>query len=375
MVVRVFKFTEHYEIHRATGKLGGKLTDQPVITIIAGRAKRTVLEQTELEWKSIISKQRDKGYKLLEELGEVEPHDYNTIDARLPKLKTNASGDLQPMMAKATIKWEDKKHRDKWWWISRKLDGVRAPVRLVDGELSASSKMGKDYDAAFTGIFKNGKLKRLIEDLSEGLEEPVMLDGELYIHGRTLQHISGLARKQTYDEDTHGELEYWIFDYSHPTHTAEERCTRLNKLLEKFKKEDRVRINQHVKLQKYDSIKKIHDIWVQDGFEGAIARDSSCTYSYGTRDARMVKIKEFQDDEFEIIGKSDGLRPEDMVFKCLTRAGKEFEAKPIGTREVKHQYIKDMDNIVGKMGTVKFFNYTPDGIPYLPILKVIRDYE
>ena len=81
------------------------------------------------------------------------------------------------------------------------------------------------------------------------------------------------------------------------------------------------------------------------------------------------------EEEFEIIDYQDGLRPEDFTFIMQTKDGKAFGAKPIGDRELKAKYMENMDNIIGKMGTVKFFDWTVDGIPSQPIFQVIRDYE
>ena len=52
----------------------------------------------------------------------------------------------------------------------------------------------------------------------------------------------------------------------------------------------------------------------------------------------MIKIKEYQDAEFEITGISEGLRDEDMCFTCVTEDGIEFKAKPMGSRELKQEY-------------------------------------
>ena len=82
----------------------------------------------------------------------------------------------------------------------------------------------------------------------------------------------------------------------------------------------------------------------------------------------MQKVKKFTDGEFKVIGYSEGLRPEDFVFRCLTADNKEFEAKPIGTREEKDWYLSHMEELIGQMATVKYFNLTPDGIPNLPVL-------
>ena len=231
-------------------------------------------------------------------------------------------------------------------------------------------------DPAFEKIFKSKKWKSFFKKLQNGTDDNIMVDGELYIHGVPLQTLSGLSQKHEYEEARHGDLEFWIFDFADNTRTAEERALLLNSLQGHFDEHDNVKINQQVKLQSYETIKTMHDLWVQDGFEGAICRDASRVYGYGTRDDRMVKVKEFQEEEFEIIGlNNDKVRPEDMTFTCITKNGNKFDPKPLGTREQKLRYIENEENIIGKMATVKFFNWTPDGLPFLPVLKAIRDYE
>ena len=84
---------------------------------------------------------------------------------------------------------------------------------------------------------------------------------------------------------------------------------------------------------------------------------------------------EYQDAEFEIVGLSEGLRDEDMCFVCVTDKGIEFKAKPMGNRELKQQYREDLDSLIGKMATVKFFYLSDEGTPLQPVLKCIRDYD
>ena len=89
----------------------------------------------------------------------------------------------------------------------------------------------------------------------------------------------------------------------------------------------------------------------------------------------MIKWKEYFEEEFQIVDYKDGLRDEDFCFICETDEGKPFAAKPIGDRELKDQYLKDIDDIIGKMGTVKFFECSKDGVPQQPIFQTVRDYE
>ena len=116
----------------------------------------------------------------------------------------------------------------------------------------------------------------------------------------------------------------------------------------------------------------MHDKWVNEGYEGVVIRNPEKEYGYGKRDNRMIKIKKFDDDEYTIIGMNEGLRDEDFVFVLKTEDGKTFEAKPMGTREQRQDYRENIDGIVGQLGTVKHFGFTPDGVPNLPIFKYVR---
>jgi len=372
----------YYEIHRKSGLLDGKLTQQPTLIINKGLAARTVEQQMELKLNSIIKSQQDKGYVKLEDLEAlptrelVTPMNYNQVDSRLPKVKTYVNGSQKLMLAKdpkpGTQWFKAGRPTDKWkklWWASRKLDGIRASIFIKDGEFHAISRTGKSLDIAFTKIFKELDLVKL----SQILGDDKMIDGELYIHGMPLQKISGIVGLKEYTPDRHDQLEFWVFDYAGNNDIADIRAKKLNSI---ELKGSVIKINEQYDCGSYASLKYWHDKWVLDGYEGLIARDAAYEYGYGVRDERMIKLKEFQDDEFEIVGHKLGLRgAEDMCFTCKTPDGKTFDPKPIGDKETKLAYIADMPNLIGKMGTVKFFNYTVEGIPGICSFVAVRNYE
>ena len=243
--------------------------------------------------------------------------------------------------------------------------------------IKTSSRGGQDYDASTIAITTNPDLIDLFQE-----NPSIILDGELYIHGRPLQYISGVARLKKEDQRIHA-LEYWIYDCLDTQDLARPFELRLADLEsfdeayfegDSYNKDGNVKFVPHRKVTGYLFAKKWHDTYVEEGFEGIILRDPDKEYGVNKRDNRMIKMKEYQDDEFKIIGWEPGLRPvEDMVFICLC-AGKEFKAKPMGDRSVKQEYIDNLDQIIGKMATVKFFTYTEDGIPSQPVLKSIREY-
>lgn len=85
----------NFAILRFTGQYQGKQTEQPVKIIEKGKAKRSVLEQAELEFNSIVKKYKDKGYKDIKDLSSIEfdkisPAD---MDALVPTIKTDSNGE------------------------------------------------------------------------------------------------------------------------------------------------------------------------------------------------------------------------------------------------------------------------------------------
>lgn len=380
--IRVFILTVSsedgvYKINRKTGLLNGTLVDQPELIIDKGKAKRTVEEQMRLQVKSLLNKQLDKGYKaftkLTEEIdlrGRLDPHlDYNFIDSILAKGQTYASGNKKVMLALdpkvVKIDWNQE------WYISKKLDGVRVTIIKEGKTFKALSRNGKDISPALTHIFNSPQLKKIFDTLGQD----TVLDGELYKHGMILPEISGISRLKEYTPERHDKLEFWMFDFMHDTMTAEERIAEMRKITISVDNTP-IKIVSHVKFNNYESIKAIHDIWVQEGFEGAIARQADATYQYGKKNKNMVKVKEFQDDEFEIVGIKMGLRgAEDMCFICKLPNDNTVDVKPMGSKELKEEYCANMKDLIGKKLTVKFFNYTEEGSLFLPSGKAVRDYE
>ena len=75
-----------------------------------------------------------------------------------------------------------------------------------------------------------------------------------------------------------------------------------------------------------------------------------------------------------VIGYKLGLRgSEDMTFTCELDDGRTFEAMPCGDRATKAEYVKNFDNKYrGHKAECTFFNYSDDGIPTQPKLRIFR---
>ena len=239
---------------------------------------------------------------------------------------------------------------------------------MRNGKIVTSSRGGKNYDVPATHILNDPCVKAIFE-----LYPNIILDGELYIHGKPLSYISGLCRLKELDPK-HEELRFYCYDIVDESKTFIDRLEIIKSLpIDPLSK---LKIVDHYPLSGKENIMNKHNQAIQDGYEGLILRDPLKTYKCGSRD-RMFKVKEFTDDEFKILGIVDGLRDEDMCFLMETKEGHVFKAKPVGDRKLKTWYKEHINDLIGQMGTVKYFGYTTTDkpVPNLPVFKNVRNYE
>lgn len=355
-----------FVIERETGQYQGKLTKQPIIEIKKGKVKRTIEEQAQLEFNSHVKKYKDKGYKCISEFGYSNIDEFDPEQV-FPKQVTDQAGIVKPMLC-SVYNPNDSKNKDKKWYISRKYDGVRCILYYKNGEIHTASRGGQNYDIAATNIRLDPFLNQLFE-----ANPQLQLDGEIYRHGWTLNVISGLCRLETLDPK-HSELVFNCYDIIMETVPFKERIEVLDDIQNKVPQESKLKVVDHYLIDDKD-IDKYHDLFVSEGFEGAVIRDPDSTYKPGSRGKSWQKIKKFTDDEYEIVGLVEGLREEDMCFLMKTKEGYEFKAKPIGTREDKQHYRENISKMIGCMATVKHFGMTntEQPVPNLPVWKALRD--
>jgi hypothetical protein len=361
---------KNYKIlKRASGFIGKKDTLQPDLEIKEGKAGRTIDQQVELEKNSLIIRYKDRGYKSLENttLEEFQKLTENDCLKFLGDEVTDQQGLIKPMLAKdgSRLKPEIFQRR---YLISAKLDGCRCLMKWDDklDKVVAWSRGGKLYQKSVSHLTSNPKLVKLLK-----ARRYLILDGELYSHGVSLEVLSGLSRLEKPDERTL-QLEFHIFDLALTDKKFSERLVLLEKLEEYFRDESKIKVVEHKPVFGWDEIKLNHDNFVSQGYEGAVIRDENSFYRSG-RSVAWIKIKEFKDEEFEITGCTLGLRgTEDMVFDLKTKNGLAFQAKPMGSRELKERYFKEIDKLIGKKATIKYFYLTDDGRPFLPVFKSVR---
>lgn len=370
--------TRYFVIHRISGQLGGKRTSQPDKTVERGKATRNLWEQVMLEAKHLVKEKLDKGYREIDK----DPDEYSEseLSSILGEVVTNQDNVPKPMLAKQADKVTNTKIYNKVWLASRKIDGLRCLIYMEkDNKLHTASRGAMNYDAAMIEILNNPELNNIFKE-NPGL----IMDGECYHHGWTLQQLNSIARTQKTAVD-YSILQFYWYDIVDVNSTFDERWSYMQDIKDQynlifdpekeFKQEElRIQFVPQVEVTGWDNMMKLHNQYVSEGWEGLVIRDPDTLYRPNGRTNDMIKIKCYKSDEFLITGYELGLRGnEDMVFTLVTKEGKPFKAKPHGDRAQKDWYVNNFDSeCLNHYATVKYFYMSDDNVPLQPSVSNIR---
>lgn len=218
-------------------------------------------------------------------------------------------------------------------------------------------------------------------------------DGEIYKHGWTFQKIISFTKKfydfgenADYPESSSTELDYHVYDLAMPDITAIERQALLISFFANPTPSCIVPVRTVV-VHSLEEIKKYHDEWVAEGYEGIIIRDPDAEYTFNDRTHAIIKYKEFFDEEFTICGHQlelqddNGIQRKLILWVCETYEGKTFVCRPVGSFSERERLAESPTDHYGKMLTVRFQEKSEEGTPIFGTgrgfaeSQGIRDYE
>ena len=280
---------------------------------------------------------------------------------------------FKPMLAKTYGKHytpTEDDYRQAFIRSQPKLDGVRCIV-TKDGMFS---RKGKPIISA-PHIFET--LKPLFEKNPE-----YIFDGELYADklSDNFNEIISLVRqaKPTKEDLRKSEESIQFFVYDFPSFNNVPFGIRYNMLKITF--EDKPEYEKHIRIvptnhvSDQDHLDKLFSEYLTQGYEGQIVRISSDEHAVydnvHERSLQLLKRKEFDDDEFEIIEIQEGIGNRAGIAGaalCKTKKGKEFGAGLKGSWEFSKELFENRDKLVGTLVTIQYQGFTPDGSPRFPV--------
>ena len=305
-----------------------------------GLASRSQEEQIHSEMNSKANKKKDKGY--CEDIGNAKKGVTNQLGFKLPMLAR---------LLKKTPKFPYKKT-----YAQRKYNGHRCLIKCENGVNIAYSRGGKLITA----------IHEILRDID--IPEGATVDGELYLHGRTLQKISSLVKKRQEETPLVSFMCYdVILDLSYEY--------RMKYILEFVNFCERSEFVPTALLMGHFDAEKLMWTYVKEGYEGAILRDGdNGHYEDGKRPATLIKVKPFYDEEFEVIEILSSVEGwARLVCKCFN--GETFNCSAPGSHFEKREVLLNKENYIGKKVNVKFPEYSEKRIPVQAVATAWRNKE
>ena len=326
-------------IHIEWGVENGKFQTNTT-TIQEGKQKRSKEEQALFEAKSLIDKKLRTGY--------------------MHKDQKQVSKSPLPMLAK---EYSPRLLGDNVVVaIQPKLDGIRCMANVKTGELWSRKQtriQGLEYISKLITQFKFP-------------DHVTWLDGELYTHNYSFNEISSKVRRTKNFTDSL-DIQYWVYDCitSKPTPFSERFKTLKNSI---YETKQCILTPTTVHILTTDLVETKHKEAISDNYEGIMVRKIVSLYETGKRSSNLLKYKDCQQEEFEVIGfkqkkvVNDVVTLGSVILKCYKDDSIVFNASPTMTNEEKQEIWNNQNDYLGQIATVKFFEKTPKGIPRFPRL-------
>ncbi len=301
-----------------------------------GRANETTdKEQLLSEFDSLVKRQRDRGYS------------------------EDGSSDHIPTKPMLANKYHERKHKVVWpCYAQPKLNGYRM-LKEADGK-EAWTRGGKPHvpECVEHLMWKSGKL---------------MTDGELLLPDMPVLQVTARAAKKFRDDGVSETLIYMVYDIVESSMPFFERYQMLSHLQNTFPKQ--VKLVETITVRDEEELLAAHAHFVAQGYEGTIVRSGDDGYNIGHRSNSLLKLKDFEDSEFRIVGvvEGKGSFKGKAIFVCETEGGYEFNVTPEGSHEYKAELWDTREEHPGKWLTVRYQDLNESGAPNFPVGVVIRE--
>lgn len=247
-------------------------------------------------------------------------------------------------------------------FLQRKLDGNRCLINTKDGTLWSRGQK-QIIIPHLTEIIKNYKIV--------GTD---WLDGELYAHNQTLQTITGTIRQKS--TDAKGFLQFHMYDCISNKGYGD-RLEIIENFYDKLKPEDKKFIHiVETYIVDIDDVSDYVDHFIEEGYEGGMIRLDNMPY-VEARSESLIKVKKFEDSDFEIIGfvqEGGDIRKEPTLGTFVLKApnGKPFRAAPKMSDVEKKEIWDNQEEYLGELAITQHIGYTPKGIPRNANVKAVR---
>ena len=309
-----------------------------------GRSNETTPEEQALaEATARHEKQRKKGYIASRE------------DAEAGKLDEIIEGGVLPMLA---TKWKDRAKKIEYpVFVQPKLDGHRCVAIFDDvGKVTLWTRTRKPI----TG------LPHIVEALEKTGYVEHVFDGELYSHSLSFEEITSYIRTPGVKPGSEA-ISYHIYDMVDGDASQDLRFASVGRLFLHMDPNGLIAPVPTHRANNEEIVMHLFSEFISEGYEGAMVRSINGRYE-NKRSKNLVKVKEFDSSEFEVVDVRGGrgIMADKAIFICKV-GDTTFDCKMAGNLDALKKYLDDPSLAVGKPLEVKYDGFTRAGIPRFPI--------
>jgi len=280
-------------------------------------------------------------------------------------------------------------------FVQPKLDGLRCVSYAMR---TGNGGGGNDLTVALQS--RTGALRPYLSQ-----HPNIVIDGELYTDQMPFEELAGLIKKKKItaaDVERLKKVKYHVYDiYDHRQHdipfaerigllaAAVRRCgcvandTHAASYGGRILRSDTeaaaaaavVVLVRTEKIAVLSEFRRLFAEFVESGYEGIMLRNAAGVYRANYRSNDLQKYKEFMEDEYRIIGftQGEGRDAGAVIWLCETADGKDFTVRPRGTMEQRRAWFSNGESYIGKKLTVIYQELTEEGKPRFPVGKAVRD--
>lgn len=274
---------------------------------------------------------------------------------------------VKPMLAQ---NYEDRRDKIDWGrnrvYSQPKLDGIRC-LATADGLFTRRG------ERIVSCPHLEEAVRRLRAEMPVGPH--VVLDGELYNHKLRddFNEIASMVRRQSCSAKqlarTAELVQFHVYDAAGSDFAFGDRVRLLQTFLGDLGDPRLVAVETLAAAHR-EALDTIYADYLSRGYEGQMVR-LDWVYEH-KRSAGLLKRKEFMDEEFEVVSIDEGQgNRSGMAGRVTLRLpdGRTFGAGIAGGTRLNRLLFETAEEYLGTMATVRFQNYTPDGVPRFPVVR------
>lgn len=226
------------------------------------------------------------------------------------------------------------------YWVSEKLDGVRA---YWDGK-KLISRQGHIFQVP----------RWFVKNLPN-----IKLDGELWLGRKRFEELSGRVRKKNPDDKEWRGIHYMLFDLPFDNGTFSQRLQKMEQIVKQINKEH-VEVIKQFKLSGHEDLMHELDKVIKKGGEGLMLHHVSSLYKSG-RNRDLLKVKRYADAEAVVVKHIAGKGKFKGLLGSLLVETKDKKRFKIGSGF--SSAIRRNPPAIGSTITFKYTGFTNKGTP------------